>query len=1164
MRKQISTYLQCHIDRILAISASLIAFAIYFFTADSGVSYWDCPEYVLTASSLQVGHPPGNPVWTLAMRMATIPFPVHLHARVINICSGLLMAGAVFFLARIIYRMIRYVMDDKRTTGQRASWASGHLLASAVAAIISLCFAVLDSTWFSAVEAEVYAFSTFLTLLTIWLMAKWAEATATATRNRWLILTAYILGLSLGVHQLNLLVLPVAALIFTFRRHPHGKATLKAWSAIAISFILVAVILLGLMPGAVEWCALLELLCVNHFELPYFTGVLLYPVIMAGIALLSIIIIPKTSKITRSVIFTLLLWISGLFLFGSHLLIALCLSAVTAVILVRRLSPRALLTSAWMLIMLWLGYSAIALILIRGYAAPPVNEGSPGDLFSLQRYISREQYGSKPLFYGATPFSRPMYEERIDCKSGRPDYSRYALRKEKPRYFPATDSPSLVYRSRLLSHTDSMRNMEIAENGHGYILADYSFSRRSTPELDMWFPRITSGSHNMLKAYADWAGMTEQNMKQVEITTAIDSTGNAVGKMLASGEREVSYAKRPTYLQNLRYFLTYQVSYMYLRYLLWNFVGRQNDIPSTGEIDHGNVITGFTPLDRIMTGDERLMPQDAGPDNPGRHTYYAIPFLIGIIGMIWLLNKGRRGKRVMAVITVLFLMTGVAIVVYLNQNPGEPRERDYAFIASYMAFCIWMAFGLVAIAGIVARATNKDWLRLPVAATCGCLLFLWYLIENYPDHDRSGRFHTRAFALNTLTGKEKDIIFSYGDNFTFPLWYAQEVEGAASNATIVDLSYLATPEYVVNLMRQGDKGLKLTATPSDITYGAYAFTRIAPEADTVPRKLIDILRELYARQDGSPTLHHSKAIIPGRTLQDSLVLNLKSLATVSGMIPFRTLMLLDIIATNLEQPEPRPLSFLNSVRSEVMAPVRDALLTEAFSDTYAPHMGREEYRQRLRVAITAIDSTSRIHNHDRNFTGHHVYTDPVINDQIRRQRGAFVRAAGQLAAIDGNTYLARWVITRFPDLYPEISPGYYSVADTAFHEGLEAAELMLSIGNNVDAARAKCILKSASRQAYPWKNYYESLPAGKRHTVSNESRRLITTIPRIERLKAKADSIDHDPILERSEQEYIFNNYETTLHNRLHGVWKNHLWPSPLGGDRDEISGSRSINRRPQ
>lgn len=1098
MRNRCSTYFHSDNARTTAFLASLLAFIIYVLTADSSVSYWDCPEYVFTASSMQIGHPPGNPFWTLAMRMATIPFPPAYHARVINICSGFLMALSVFFLARIIYRLVKFSLQGKMRKRFGLSDNAIRSSASFAAFFASLSFAVLDSTWFSAVEAEVYAFSTFLTAFTIWLMLRWAEAEGKASRSRHLILIAYVLGLSIGVHQLNLLCIPVLALIFVFRRNPGKRVVLKSWLAILFSFLIVALILLGLMPGSVACAAAMELLCVNSLGLPYFSGVVLYPLFMALAAWVCIRFIPEAPAPLLALSLSIFLFLSGIFTFHSNFPLAFLISIISALLLLKLLSRRAILTSVWMLTMLWTGYSAVALILVRGYAATPVSEGAPADIFSLQRYISREQYGSKPLFYGATPYSKPMREERNNPGSTSPDYSRFVLIKEDPRFVPALPEPHLVSRSRFVSSADSGANKAVVSSGHGYLLSDYKFSRKTTPELDMFFPRITSGSPGMLESYADWSGMTSENMKRVEISTVIDSAGNPAGRLSDSGERIKETSLRPTYLQNLRFFLTYQAGYMYLRYLLWNFAGRQNDIPSTGEIDHGNVITGIEPLDQAMVGNQELMPHSASYGNPGRHTFYAIPFLIGIIGIWFLYSSGRRGKRTLAVVTLFFLMTGLAIVVYLNQNPGEPRERDYAFIGSYMAFCIWVAFGLAAFALNAARWLKSPVKGLPLLIIAGSALFLWLFIENFPDHNRRGRCHTRAFALNTLAGKDRDIIFSYGDNFTFPLWYARETEGAAPGATIVDVSYLATPEYVINLMKQGENGLRLTAEPSDIAYGAYALTKIAADADTIARPLIDILRDLYASKTGQPVLHSSRAIIPGETMADTIILDLRKLATTSGMIPFKSLMLLDIIATNLAQPHPRPLSFLSSVKKEITAPVEGLTKAEAFSDTYAPAMSSSQFINRLLISAQSIDSTAVALSHRK------VYTDPVIDDQIRRQRGALVRSIAQLRKL-GKEDEARRLLRKLPGLYPDVAPGSYNVADSTFHETLTGAAMLIEEGDSISMRGARTLLDRSKEEAEAWRRYYYSLPAERRSAVSASSRRLITTLPAIDSLLRKTD-----------------------------------------------------------
>lgn len=1093
--KAISKYIYGNFPEVTALFAALTAFILYLITADSSVSYWDCPEYVLTASTLQIGHPPGNPVWTLAMRMATIPFPPESHAVVINICSGILMAASVFFLARIIFFFAIRLIPKFR------------IRAAVAAAAGALCFAVLDSTWYSAVEAEVYAFSTFLTAFTIWLMLRRAREKREATRTRLLILIAYIIGLSLGVHQLNLLCLPVLALIFAFREYRSAShQALKAWITLFVSFILTGLVLAGLMPGVTQWAAGLERLFVNRFDLPYFSGVIAYPVILAISFILAVRLIPTVRREWVYLLFQTFLWISGIFLFNSHFFIALLLSIACSafMVIIFRLSRKIILTVVWMIGMVWLGYSAIALILIRGYASPPVNEGSPVEIFSLQRYINREQYGSKPLLYGPTPFSRPiLIEEWIPGKDS-PVYSRYMLKKGSPRYFSVQHSARLNHRSGLLSHNDSLVNSSIIDKNHGYLLADYSFSRVTTPELDIWFPRITSGAPNMLASYEDWCGMTKENMQEVEISTVVDSCGNMTGKLTGEGEREKEKSLRPTYLQNFRYFATYQVFYMYFRYFLWNFAGRQNDLPSTGEIDHGNFITGFNAIDSLMTGDSSFMPPSASTENKGRHTYYALPLLFGIAGIVYLFRHGRRGRHIMAVVGILFLMTGLAIVVYLNQTPNEPRERDYSFLGSYMAYCIWIAFGFIASALTADRFFHSRRAGNITLAIVSLGLFLLLAIENFPDHDRSGRFHTREFTLSLLEGKERDIIFSYGDNYTFPLWYIQEVEKMAPGAAIVDLAYLATPEYVVNLLKQGEKGIHLTAGPEDIAYGAYLLTKISADADTVPVPLIDILRELYSVKEGNPVIRHSRATLPGLTRADTLTVNLHDFATASGIIPFRTLMILDIVATNLEQPQPRPVSFLTQIKRDLWLPFEKATRMEAFSQTYAPDMTNEEYLLRLEKSANAIEATWERHSEET------PYIDPVIEDQVRRQRGAYVRAV-QGFFESGDSVKGKKLLLKFPKLYPFVSPGSIGVADIVFNETLTASRLLLNLASSSEdtlaLSAAKELLLRSRKEPLGWFEYYKSLPTDRRGAVSNKSRLLIKRIPEIERMLTEADSL---------------------------------------------------------
>lgn len=1038
-----------------------VAAVVYFLTADSAVSYWDCPEYVVCGSRLEVGHPPGNPVWMLAMRVATSPFPPSSHAYVINLCSALFMALTAFLLARIIFYFAFHTLSRSFAGSDFSSGRFHAGLAAIVSVGGALSFAFCDSTWFSAVEAEVYAFSSFITALTIWISCLLSQAEDKGKRRRLLILIAYILGLSLGIHQLNLLVIPVISLIYLFNRHPHPGQTWRAWGAILLSFLIVALILVLLMPGTLSLIAFSELKAVNSLSLPLHSG------LVASIALIFFIL-----------------------LFG--------------IAIASRKSLNVIATPLWCLVFLLLGYSSFALILIRANAAPFMNEGVPSDIFALQRYIARDQYGSRPLFYGPTPFSRPMLAESLKQGDSLPSYSRYALRKEKAVMIPSLPSPHLHYRSGLLSHADSTRNLKLLKkNTPRYLLSDYTFSRINTPELDMWFPRITDGDPAKLQSYEAWAGMTQENMQRVRISTAFDSLGNAVGKMGADGIRTEDFSRRPTYLQHLRMFFSYQLYYMYFRYLLWNFAGRQNDFPSTGEIDHGNFITGFPTIDNAMLGRQDLMPPSASSRNPGRNVYFCIPFLFGIIGIFYLLRSGRLSRRVLAVITLFFLITGPAIVFYLNQSPGEPRERDYSFLSSFMAFSVWIAFGFVAVAKYISRLSRRKSLILASAAFPALAVPSLLFFENLDDHTRMGRSETSSFAASLLESVPDGIIFTYGDNFTFPLWYAREVEGLSPHASIIDVSYLSLPEYIINLSKQGRNAVALTASPSDIAFGAYTFTTIAPDADTSPTDLYEALRELYANKSGQPSLGHSIVRIPGASSSDSILIDLRKIYR-NGRIPFRSLMMLDIIASNNRLDHPRPVYFLSHLHRDFVVPIADALRPLPFADLYAPLISDDDY-----IKILA-DAPARISDKIKNVGSTSHYIDPLLADQWRRQRGALVRTARSLldnGRISDAERCCRDILIRLP--FSTVSPGSFTVADSTFHEGIEFAVLLHHLssetGNLSYRRQAVEILKSAATLARQWRVFYSSLPEWRRSSLSNDSRRLINTYPLIDSLLNKIE-----------------------------------------------------------
>lgn len=1093
--------------RIPAIVIFFLTLAVYWVTADSSASFWDCPEYITCASRLEVGHPPGNPVWMLAMRAATAPFPPHLHAPVINLCSGLFSALASSFLFLVTYHLIFLVAINLKPKAAPRHSSDIHFISVTAAAGGALCFAFCDSTWFSAVEAEVYAMSAFLTSFSLWLMVKWAIASDPARKSRLLILIAYLTGLSLGVHQLNLLVIPVLALIYVFRVTHDKPALTRALWAVAVSFVIVALILAGLMNGVLTWAAATELFAVNTLGLPFFSGVAFYLLFLSAAFLASVFLSSKSPRFPLFLSLSLFVWLSGIFVVGSDILLPGAASVVLAWLAVykSRLSRVSLSNAAWMLFFIILGYSSFAVILIRGCASPPMNEAAPTDIFALHRYIMRDQYGSKPLIYGATPYSKPLLKETFAPGSTMPEYSRYVLKKGKPVYSKALPGARLYHRSALTDAADSAANeAALSCPKDAYLLSDYTFSRVTTPELNMWFPRITGSSQSLLDCYEDWTGMDKSSMLRLEVSSTLDSLGNPAGKIGPDGKRHKEVSWRPTYLQNLNLLVSYQLGYMYFRYLLWNFAGRQNDFHSTGEIDHGNFITGIKTIDDAMLGPSDKMPPAMAYASPSRTTFYGIPFLLGLAGIIFLARAGKTGRRTLATVAMFFFMTGIAIVLYLNQTPGEPRERDYSFLGSFMAFSIWIAFGLAALS-LFAHKSNIFFVKaagsvLPPLAVASLLC-----CQNFTSHNRAGRSEAIDFATNILNMQPSGVIFSYGDNFTFPLWYAQEVEGIGKGHQVVDISYLNTPEYVVNLMRQKNPVLRFTATPADIAFGAYAFTKIAPGADTVPVPLILALKDLYSQKAGAPVFNHSIVTLPGLGEGDTLAIDLRKIAS-GGRIPFKTLMLLDIAATDMDSPDKVPLYFLTHLSPDFKKPFPGALRPNAFADVYAPHVNDSSF---ISLSVSSIEKPLHLLP-ERNTAP--FYLDPVTADHRRRLRGAYIRQARYLFE-NGSVAQARDLLALAENRYPysDIPAGSFTVADSTFNEGLEFVSLA------VDSSEKGCspalldqgvaILNDMKLRSSQWKSYYSALSPSQRETVSNDTRRQIFLLAALDSLSIRADSV---------------------------------------------------------
>lgn len=751
----------------------VIAAITYGLTIEPTASFWDCPEFITTGYKLEVGHPPGAPFFMLAANLfsqfASDPSDV---ARMVNLMNALLSAACILFLFWSITYLVKKLVcpDDRDMNLNRMVTIIGSGLVGALAYTWS------DTFWFSAVEGEVYAFSSLFTAVVFWLILKWESVADEPHSDRWLVLIAYLTGLSIGVHLLNLLCIPAIVLVYYYKKNPDAelKGSLLALTG---SMVLIAAVLYGIVPGVVKVGGWFELLFVNTLGMPFNTGLIVYILLLAACLIWGV----RESYLDRNrrrmnIAFLATVGMLGIPFYGhgfSSILIGVgVLGALAAYLFADfnprwKISARTLNTSLLSLMMIMVGYSSYALIVIRSTANTPMDQNSPEDIFTLGEYLGREQYGTRPLFYGQTYASKPALKEVdggcvYDVTEGAPVYQR----KEK-------------------ASADEKDSYEVVRHK-----TEYKYAQ------NMFFPRMYSDLH--AQAYEDWLGGVEG--RQVPY----DQCG------------QLMMVKVPTQWDNIRFFFVYQLNYMYWRYFLWNFVGRQNDIQGQGEIEHGNWVTGIPFIDNFLVGDTSLMPSEL-KDNKGHNVFYGLPLLLGLIGLFWQAYKVRRftepdgtvreqatGIQQFWVVFFLFFMTGLAIVLYLNQTPLQPRERDYAYAGSFYAFAIWIGMG---VAGLTQWLQGKLGEK-PAAwiAAVACLFVpLQMVSQTWDDHDRSHRYVARDFGQNYLSTVQEEgnpIIFTNGDNDTFPLWYNQETEGFRTDVRVCNLSYLQTDWYIDQMKRQ--------------------------------------------------------------------------------------------------------------------------------------------------------------------------------------------------------------------------------------------------------------------------------------------------------------------------------------------------------------------------
>jgi hypothetical protein len=927
----------------------LVAAVTYLLTIEPTASFWDCPEFITTSYKLEVGHPPGAPFFMILGRLFSLfgggPSKV---AVMINSMSALASAFTILFLFWTITHIARKLVktDGEYTTGQLIA-----ILGSGVVGALAYTFS--DTFWFSAVEGEVYASSSLFTAMVFWAILKWENEADEPHANRWIILIAYLMGLSIGVHLLNLLAIPAIVFVYYFRKYPTTRNGILI--SLAASILILGVVMYGIIPGVITAATWFELMFVNGVGLPFNTGAVIYAFLLIGALVYGIIYTVRKKQVLWN---TVLLGV----------------------------------------VVILIGYSSFAMIVIRSSANPPMDQNSPDNVFALLGYLNREQYGDRPLVYGQY-YNTPL-EKYVD---------------DKPYY--------------------------IEKNGK-YVVADMRQKPVFDSNLSTIFPRMYSRESEHVEAYKQWADIKG---RKVSIT---DEDG------------EAKTIDLPTFGENLTFFFRYQVGHMYFRYFMWNFSGRQSDIQGNGEISNGNWITGINFIDSMRLGDQNNLPQEF-KNNKGRNAYYMLPFLLGIIGIVFMYNRGIQGKKDLWTVFLLFFMTGLAIVLYLNQTPLQPRERDYAYAGSFYAYAIWIGIGVLGVYEALKKLLS-DTNAAGVAS--GLTLVLVPMImaaQNWDDHDRSNRYTCRDFGANYLnTCAPNAVIFTNGDNDTFPLWYNQEVEGVRKDIRVCNLSYFQTDWYIDQMKSKAYESAPLPISFEHDSYVQGKRDIIYLMEDPRVKGAVELKQAIEFVKDDNPRTKleqaEGAAYIPSKKLffvvdkeavirnkavpaqdYDKIVDTLKIDFGKRHYITKDELMVLDMIAHNNWE---RPLYFAITVGRDKYLNLQDYFQLEGFAYRLVP-IKTETSDGGLNVG--RVDSKAMYENVMNKFkwgnmNSPKVYIDENNSRMMMNIRNTFNRLADQLNT-EGQPEKAVQVLDKGVELIPHkvVPYNYFSMlmAETYFKAG---------------------------------------------------------------------------------------------------------------------------------
>ena len=919
------------INNLVGWGTFLLSALVYILTTEPSASFWDCGEFIPTSYKLEVGHPPGAPLFMMIANFFTqFAFGnVEKVAVSVNAMSCLAAAATIMFLFWSITHIARRMI-----VGRKCEPSKGQTIAIMGAGLVgALAYTFTDTFWFSAVEAEVYALSSLMTAVVVWAMLKWESVADEKGNEKWIVFIAYMMGLSIGVHILNLLTIPALVFIYYFRKTEKVTTKGLVYSTL-ISGALIVFLNSIIIPYTTQIGAWFDRV-LNSMGAPVNVGFAIYAVALFVALGWGVWFTQKRGKRLANLIVT-------------------CLTVVL------------------------IGYSSYGSIIIRAAANPPMNSNDPDNPYALLYLLNREQYEAQPILSGVS-YAAPVEDVKYRTKYYVDDKGKYVGEKT---------------------------------------IAGYEYPS----EFKMLFPRMWSSQDRHIEGYKSW--------------------GRVKGRRVRYGGETYTV---PTFGENLRYFFDYQLNFMYWRYFLWNFVGRQSDNQSVGEITDGNWLSGIKPIDEVMLGPQDNLPDDVA-NNKGRNRYFFLPFLLGVIGLVWQLGKN---PRYFSVVVWLFVMMGVALVVYFNSPPGEPRERDYVYAGSFYAFCMWIGFGVLAVAEWMKKLFKKNDKLAPIVATVVCLSVPTILCaENWDDHDRSGRFVMRDMGYNYLSSVlPNSIVINYGDNDTYPMWYNQEVEGIRPDVRIMNQSYLGGGWYIEEMKQSYNDSAPVPFSFPKEKYmyaNDYIFVEDVVDYRVDLKQAMDVVRSERAATKLSYSDDLTFDFLPQHKL--SLSVNKENVLKAGIVKPEDAHLILDsieldITASTLEKPEVMILDMLAQLDwSRPVYFVQPNLLKKLGITDYLQYDGFAYRLVPIKTPVQSVATMGRIdteylYNNIMNVYRYgNVKDERVYIDNFSRYninstqiRGGFARLAEALVA-EGDTQRAIEVLDRGVEELPfsQLPHGYQS------------------------------------------------------------------------------------------------------------------------------------------